>query len=391
MPNEPCLFNVNPTEKTTLNMVEVDYSQLGIQERRDIQEWIAANPSILGQELLVVGKEFSEFNQLRERPDLIAVAPDGQLAVIELKRDDTGDNAHWQAIKYASYFHSATTDDIVTMFARYRACTPEDARQRLIEYTDSNDELDRLNENQRIILASHRFAPQVTSAALWLNEQAKRDLVTCVQLTPYQDPETGTLYLLANTIIPVPGAETYFVGISSRAHAGSGTVREPNPNKVDDVTRFCEYLVDQVLTSLPVQLRPNRRSRWAGGYEHWRYYHMWYSGPDRQNLPPWGNWDTYYNIELEREPDAENRKTWRVSVGLGHPQIADDLRSRIQELNITDGLDLEVNDDHMWVSSSGELSDDAFRDELAQTLRCFVETVTPTVMEFMDPSGEDDS
>ena len=36
----------------------------------------------------------------------------------------------------------------------------------LIEYTDSDDDLDRLNENQRIVLVSHRFAPQVTSAAL---------------------------------------------------------------------------------------------------------------------------------------------------------------------------------------------------------------------------------
>ena len=30
----------------------------------------------------------------------------------------------------------------------------------------------RLNNDQRIILASHRFAPEVTSAALWLNEKA---------------------------------------------------------------------------------------------------------------------------------------------------------------------------------------------------------------------------
>ena len=41
--------------------------------------------------------------------------------------------------------------------------------------------------NQRIILASHRFAPEVTTAALWLNDKAPgENLITCVSLTPFQ-------------------------------------------------------------------------------------------------------------------------------------------------------------------------------------------------------------
>ena len=48
------------------------------------------------------------------------------------------------------------------------------------------DDLNALNNDQRIMLASHRFAPEVTSAALWLNEKVTgEDLITCVTLTPY--------------------------------------------------------------------------------------------------------------------------------------------------------------------------------------------------------------
>ena len=166
MSDKSKLFKVNPSERKAEDMVEVDFTELGIQERRDIQEWIAANPGILGGNFLIIGKEFSEFEQIRERLDLLAVAPDGQIVVIELKRDDTGDDAHWQAIKYASYFHGVGTKDIVGMLAAYGNYTIEEAHQKLIEYTDSDDDLDRLNENQRIVLVSHRFAPQVTSAAL---------------------------------------------------------------------------------------------------------------------------------------------------------------------------------------------------------------------------------
>ena len=52
----------------------------------------------------------------------------------------------------------------------------------MLERHLGSDDLNALNNDQRIILASHRFAPEVTSAAVWLNEKAPdKDLMTCVQ------------------------------------------------------------------------------------------------------------------------------------------------------------------------------------------------------------------
>ena len=34
----------------------MDFARLGFQERRDVHEWVAANPSILGDNLLIIGK-----------------------------------------------------------------------------------------------------------------------------------------------------------------------------------------------------------------------------------------------------------------------------------------------------------------------------------------------
>ena len=136
-----------------------------MRERQDIQEWIADNPSILGEDLLIVGKEFSGFDRSNERVDLVAVDATGRLVVIELKRDDTGSDAHWQAIKYAAYLHRATSEIIVRMTAAYWNESEEDAGLRLLQHLGVDD-LSGLNHDQRIILASHRFAPEVTSAAL---------------------------------------------------------------------------------------------------------------------------------------------------------------------------------------------------------------------------------
>ena len=102
MSGEPKMFRINPENRQSQAITEVEFSNLGIQERRDLQEWIAANPDILGEDLLIIGKEFSGFDRTSERLDLLAVDWDGKLVIIELKRDDTGADAHWQAIKYAS-------------------------------------------------------------------------------------------------------------------------------------------------------------------------------------------------------------------------------------------------------------------------------------------------
>ena len=210
---EPQLFRINPENRESERIEEVDFARLGLQERRDIQEWVAANPGILGEDLLIIGKEFSGFDRTDERLDLLAVDADGKLVIIELKRDDTGADAHWQAIKYASYLHRATAGEIVRMLADYGAVSESEATDKLLRHLNADD-FNALNNDQRIIMASHRFAPEVTSAALWLNEKAPGDdLITCVQLTPYRDEAADSLYVQANTIIPVPGVDEYVIGI----------------------------------------------------------------------------------------------------------------------------------------------------------------------------------
>ena len=205
MTSGPQLFRVNPESRESDRVEEVDFSRLGLRERKDIQEWVAVNPGILGEDLLIIGKEFSGFDLTNERLDLLAVDSNGKLVVIELKRDDTGADAHWQAIKYASYFRRAEATDIIRIMAEYEGVSQEDAEYQLMQHLGADD-LNALNNDQRIILASHRFAPEVTTAALWLNDKAPgENLITCVSLTPFQDTDTGSLYIQANIIIPVPG------------------------------------------------------------------------------------------------------------------------------------------------------------------------------------------
>ena len=288
MSDEPQLYRVEPESRQSDRIEEVDFAQLGLRERRDIQEWVAANPGILGDDLLIIGKEFSGFDRTDERLDLLAVDSNGKLVVIELKRDDTGTDAHWQAIKYASYFQRATADVIVGMAASYWEESQEDAVTRLLQHLGTDD-LNTLNNDQRIILASHRFAPEVTSAALWLNKKVStEDLFTCVKLTPYQDTQKDTLYVQASTIIPVPGVDDYLVGVG---HGPQRDLREPRSgfgakltatfaqSRNHETTPFVQKVRELALNGLPEGIRPDRNGRWAGNGGDRRYYHLWYSRP----------------------------------------------------------------------------------------------------------------
>ena len=120
-------------------------------------------------------------------------------------------------------------------------------------------------------MASHRFAPEVTSAALWLNEKAPGDdLITCVQLTPYRDEAADSLYVQANTIIPVPGVDEYVIGIGdastkqSPVRPGASSLAQTFArNRKDEITRFLRGVADLAIGRLPPEFKPDKRSRWA--------------------------------------------------------------------------------------------------------------------------------
>tara|TARA_R100000789_G_scaffold93350_1_gene92482 strand:- start:97 stop:438 length:342 start_codon:yes stop_codon:yes gene_type:complete len=97
-------------------IIEVDspkFSELGFTERHHLQEWLAHTPAALGEELLIIQKEFDGFDDTKERLDLLALDKDGNLIIIENKLDDSGRDVVWQALKYACYCSTFTKEQII--------------------------------------------------------------------------------------------------------------------------------------------------------------------------------------------------------------------------------------------------------------------------------------
>lgn len=216
------MFKVDISSNRISAVSKKSFTELGLGERRNLQEWLANQPSALGEDLLIIQKEFDGFDDTRERLDLLALDKEGQLVIIENKLDDSGRDVVWQALKYASYCSSLTTKDIVKIYQQYldrEAATNSseriDAVEQLCEFfvAPSLDEM-KLNpgNNQRVILIAANFRKEVTSTALWL--LGKGVEIQCFKVTPYSLDDQ--LLLNIDQIIPTPEASELMIGINAK-------------------------------------------------------------------------------------------------------------------------------------------------------------------------------
>jgi len=100
---------------------EKTFLELGFKEKEHLQEWLANEPAVFGEDLLIIQKEFDGFSDTKERLDLLALDKDGNLVIIENKLDDSGRDVTWQALKYASYCSSLSKEEIRVIFQDYLA------------------------------------------------------------------------------------------------------------------------------------------------------------------------------------------------------------------------------------------------------------------------------
>lgn len=107
------MYQIDKTTNSITALSSKGFGELGFSERAHLQEWIAKCPECLGEELLVIAKEFDGFDETKERLDLLALDKQGGLVVIENKLDDSGRDVVWQALKYASYCSSLSKSQIV--------------------------------------------------------------------------------------------------------------------------------------------------------------------------------------------------------------------------------------------------------------------------------------
>lgn len=211
------MFRVDRSQNRLSRLVQKRFADLNLRERDHLQEWLANLPDALGEDLLIIQKEFDGFEETRERLDLLALDKDGNLVVIENKLDDSGRDVTWQALKYTAYASSLTKTQIVDIYQQYldRFCGGGNAVARLCEFMEVED-LGEITLNpghdQRMVFIAANFRREVTATVMWLLSRGIK--AQCFKVTPFMLGEE--LILDIQQIIPTPEAADFMIGMSTK-------------------------------------------------------------------------------------------------------------------------------------------------------------------------------
>jgi RecB family endonuclease NucS len=82
-----------------------------------LESMIVASPQILSDEWMLIGRQ--EDTGFGGRIDLLAIAPDASLVLIELKRSRTPRDVVAQALDYAGWVEKLRSDEIAAIYGRF--------------------------------------------------------------------------------------------------------------------------------------------------------------------------------------------------------------------------------------------------------------------------------
>lgn len=211
------MFKVDRSENKLQKLERIRFADLNLRERDHLQEWLAKQPDALGEELLILQKEFDGFANTRERLDLLALDKDGQLVVIENKLDDSGRDVAWQALKYTAYVSSLTKAQVIDIYQQYldRHEGGGNAVQRICGFLEAED-LDEVvlnpGNSQRMFFIAAHFRREITATVLWLRDHQID--ARCFKVTPFSFGEE--LLIDIQPVIPTPEAADFMIQMAEK-------------------------------------------------------------------------------------------------------------------------------------------------------------------------------
>lgn len=191
------MLRINRETKTLAHLHRPSFSEADVTERYDLQEYICNSPneffSEVGEKLFVIGKEIVPSATVQDRIDVLALDPEGNAVIIELKRG----NHKLQLLQSISYAGMISKWSVEEFHARL---TDEQVEQ-LSEFLEVDN--DAVNLQQRIILIAEAFDYAVLIAAEWLTEQFQAG-ISCCRVAIEKDEAASVEYLSCSSIFPNP-------------------------------------------------------------------------------------------------------------------------------------------------------------------------------------------
>lgn len=167
-----------------------------LQDEAQLESMIVAAPGMLSDEWMLIGRQ--EDTGFGGRMDLLAIAPDASLVLIELKRDRTPRDVVAQAIDYAVWVERLRADDIAAVYGRFAPGRnlAEDFRAHFGQVLDE----DSLNQSHQIIIVAGSLDDSSERIVAYLNARDVPVNVLCFQVFDHGDEKLFTRAWLLDPI-----------------------------------------------------------------------------------------------------------------------------------------------------------------------------------------------
>jgi hypothetical protein len=185
-----------------------------LPSEQKLEDMIVLDLRILSNEWMLIGQQ--EVTSHGGRIDLLAIAPDGSLVLIELKRDRTPREIIAQALDYASWVEQLGAERIAQIYQRFSNGGNLDEAFAL-RFGSELDE-DTLNESHQIIIVAAELDGSTERIINYLNA---RDIA--INVVFFQVFDHGGQQLLSRAWLIDPGETQANVAVSTKAK----TEKEP--------------------------------------------------------------------------------------------------------------------------------------------------------------------
>lgn len=159
-----------------------------LASEQQLEDMIVRDPRILSSEWMLIGRQ--EVTSHGGRVDLLAIAPDASLVLIELKRDRTPREIIAQALDYASWVEQLAPDRVAQIYQRFSGGKSLDAA--FLERFGVELDEETLNQSHQIIIVAAELDPSTERIIGYLNA---RDIA--INVVFFQVFEHGSEKLLS--------------------------------------------------------------------------------------------------------------------------------------------------------------------------------------------------
>ena len=172
-----------------------EFSQVPFQmehEEKILEDWMESNPNGIIEDgnILIIGRQIT--TNLGGSIDLLGIDREGDVVVIELKRDRTPRDTLAQALEYASFTEQLNIDQLETILQKYQnddSLIIADYHRTYFEL--SPDEAVAFNKDQRIVIVGQRITDEIKQTSVFLRNKGLR--VTCLEFSFFQTDDGKNL------------------------------------------------------------------------------------------------------------------------------------------------------------------------------------------------------